>query len=354
MNFKKRLKGAAAVGVLSAMIIGPQAFASSHVDESTATVTVAAVSGERSLALTASNATGELALGNPTLAFNSATASAPFGVLVTDLAYQKKGYEASATLSDLYPIDPTSGVQCAGTPIESSSFNISYLPATASSALDTVLKAQEAIVQPTVQFVATEADLNTVLGPILGGLSVTGDRTVTAVGNVLTETFSAATLMDVANGGTGSFTAQAGHPTCGNAAGTPTPVVLQDGTPASSPDLSTLSASLITGVTGVTSAIAADLFDSTDATKGGAIWNATQSMLESVLTSLGLGTLGLTDQMVTDMVAQLEQPTITNLDLLGQSGAYINAPSLNLTQSLTGVDTGLYSGQLTVTLFDKP
>ena len=345
MNMKTRLKRATIGAMLALLVFGVGAFAQTPVDEGSAPVTVAALSGERALTLTGVDTGGVVGGGSVSLAFNENSLSAPFGVVVTDATYSRVGYQVDATLSDMYrvtPADGDDGFECAGTPIASSQFSVDF--AGFSSLASSLQQDVEAVLKPTLTFVATAAELDTIL---TGILDVTSDGTVQVVGNTVTETLNGLSFMDVDDGvnASNNFATADAHPVCGGG-GTPTPLVLQTGA-TQDPSLDSVADGLLSAGATVSEAITAGLLPpGADTGPDGSVWLAAESLLIDLI-----GPLLVTDALVDDLVADLNLQGI-GLDVLGQSGAYANVPRLNLADGATDVATGLYHGVLTVTLTD--
>lgn len=341
---KTRLKRGTIGAAVVLMIFGAGAFAQEDpVDTESAPVTVAALSGERGLTLTGADTAGLVGAGPVSLAFNENSLSSPFGVVVTDATYSRVGYQVDATLSNLYRVTPgagTNGFDCTGTRIDSSQFSVDFL--NFDSLVAQLQRDVEGVLEPTVTFLASETDLEALLG-----ITLDGDETVSVVGNTITRTLNDLSFMTVTDGANdpNTFDVADAHPTCGEG-GAATPLVLQNGTK-NEPSLDAVVTDLSAGVVSVGDAIAAGLLPTgADSGPDGSVWVATQNLLETLMDPLLV-----TDPLVDSVVAGLTLDDIA-LDILGQSGAYANVPRLNLTEGATEVTTGLYHGVLTVTLTD--
>lgn len=353
---RRPLKRVATLTTAVVVVAGAAAIA----DTSTVDVTLGVVNGERSLAVTGVDGLGA-PVGAPNLAFGSTSTSAPFGVVVTDLAYKRTGYSVSATLSDLHRLSTTGVVDCtAGAEVPSDAVSVSFdaLPGV------TDVFAQ---VEPFLTYTDDAADnVNSLLTLSLASLPVT---VADFAGFVQELDASGLTLMTVTDGAGGTFTASDDHPDCGTgAAGTA--VALQDGATAE-PSLSGLTTTLFDSIESdvdadavidVAETLAADVLPDTadDAgtvtSDGGILWEATRDALTVVLADAGIT---ITDpqlvSLTTDVVADLKVASTLDLalSLVGQSGVYPNLPVLNIDRAKTeGKASGLYHGVMTVTLVD--
>lgn len=366
MNIRKRLKGAVAVGALASMVFGTQALA-----QSSTTVSAAVVNGQRHLAVTNSSFAG------PAVAsFRSHGTESPFGVLVTDVAYENTGYDVKATLTNLYLRDlaKTNDYDCTET-IPSSAFSVGYqtaagAPTGVEALVDTLLTFSDDIGNN-----LTELGLATILSAFTGS-SVSPQ--VQALPKLVADADVTSTLglMGVADGGTGAFTSPAPHPICGGTGSTQ--VTLQSGT-SGTPSATNLT-ELATRIFDVaesdadgdslltpTEAIADELLpaDATTAanratdpdTPGGALWESTRGALVELLdTSVSLITEAELDSLTTSVVADLTASSIASsaVQVVGQSGAYSNVPQLVLNRGTTdSLSSGLYQGVMTVTVTDR-
>lgn len=336
----------------------------------TVPVTVAVVNGSRSLTVTGSD--GTLPVGTPSLAFSGTGTKAPFGVVVTDALYDRKGYTVSATLSNLYKLDTasTGGVNC-NAAIPASAFDITFDTRPPVSAL-------KAVVDTLIDFEDDDivGEVTTVDSTLAAILTTVG---VTTIPVTVADVIAAAQevdasglttlLMGVTDGAGGTFTGQASHPTCLKPAGAITSVPLQVGTP-NNPTLAEIDALRDTLYTSVTGDLAADLTSTTALAEGlippgsdlpgGDMYEKTKLAVDAALDGI-LALAGevteeeldaITALVVDDLVAQLADLALT---LIGQSGVYPNLPELNLDTAKAGdPTTGTYHGVMTVTLLDAP
>ncbi len=373
MNFKKRLKGALAVGVLASMVFGTQAFA-----QSSTTVSAAVVNGQRLLAVTNTDFTG------PAVAsFRTHGTEAPFGVAVTDVAYDKTGYDVKATLSDLYlrDLDLTNDYDCTKN-IPSNAFSVAYAAsANAPADVEALVDAQLTFTDDITDDVNGIGLLATTRDAILAalGTNTTVSPKVQALSKLVADADIASILglMAVANGDTAAFGSPATHPKCGSSS-VGTSVALQGGTPgtASTTNLTELANRIFDdaesdadadAVLTPTEAIADELLPadatapadrSTDPdTPGGALWESTYAAVVNLLgTSVSLLTQTELDALVTSVVGDLTADSIasTAVEVVGQSGVYTNVPKLVFDRSAAStLPSGLYQGVMTVTLTDR-
>ena len=330
---------------LAALLLGVVPVAAAADSSASAPVTVVVANGSRTLQVTGVDAS--LPTGPVALSFGPTQTDAPFGIVVTDVAHSRIGYNVSATMSDLYRF-ATSGVDCAGDVISSDAFSVAHPLAALSST------GVEALVAPTLAFV--DSNLGSNLGALVGQ-----SLTVNVAG--LTDSVSTALgLMSVANGAGGAFTDQAAHALCGGGAATPTAVVVQTGA-TNSPDLSALAASIFDAAAGAggvltpAEAVSAGLLETGATSAGGSLYEATRSALAQRVAILGLNLslLGTTlEALTTSVLGDLAGTADPVLDLVGQSGVYANLPMLSLDDAaVAGIDTGMYAGTMTVTLTDQ-
>lgn len=349
MTSHRVLRGALALTVVGGMLGG-----AAMADSSTVPITLGVVNGSRALHVTGVD--GAAATGPATLSFGPDRLSAPFGVVVTDVAYDRAGYDVSATLSNLYKLG-ADGVHVCEASVPATGFSIDFL--TPSSRL----AGTEAVVEPFLTF--TDTDLTSDLLALFPALSLTETLTVSVedvAGLVQDGLDSTEVLMGVSDGTVGdAFATAASHPTCGGGSATPDSVVLQSGAPAS-PDLSTVTTAVFDGaatdtVLTPTEAITGGLLPTGSDVEGGHLWEATRSALAIVLADAGITLVdseldSLTDAVVPDLVAGA---TDLVLSLIGQTGVYTNLPSLQLSESaVSDATTGLYHGVMTVTIVDRP
>lgn len=341
-------------------------------DTSSVDVTLGVVNGARALTVTGVGSTG-LPAGAPQLSFGSTGTDAPFGLMVTDIAYKRTGYSVTATLSDLRRLATDGTVDCAvGSEVPSSALTVGF--ATRPNVTDVT-----ALAEPLLTYSDDINDnLTTDLGLDLTALNITTTLTATIAdfaGFVQDLDASGLTLMAVSDGAGGTFSTAADHPGCAATGAVGTPIALQAGSTTNPVDLTGLTTTLYNTiesdtdsntVVDVADTIAAGVLPQTadDAgtitTSGGILWEATRNVLKQLLADNGLT---ITDAdlvtLTTSVVADLEVPALVDgvgdlvLDLVGQSGIYPNLPTLTLDRTKTeSAATGMYHGVMTVTLVD--
>lgn len=326
-------------------------------------VTVAVVNGMRGLTVTGVNTGGTAPLGTPSLAFGANATQAPFGLVVTDLLYDRKGYTVDAQLSNLYKLG-ASGVSCDAS-IPSAAFNVTY--ATKPSVTDI-----KAVLDPVLTFHDADLNedlggLNTLLTDAVAALGTTLTVTVDNVDAIIQEVATTTALMAISDGSAAAFTDASEHPDCqGSGANTPTTVPLQTGAPTTldASQLTALRNSLFNAADANTSAtltaaetVTAGLLPTGSDQPGGDLYEATKAEILLVLQANSLDGLvsateleTITGRVVTDLLAAA---TDLVTSLIGQSGVYPNLPILNLDRTKDGdPTTGTYHGVMTVTLTD--
>lgn len=350
---RSRATRLAALTVASLVAVGAGAVAD------TLSVNLLSVNGTRMLHLT-----GASLAGPATLSFNSTTAlSAPFGVVVTDAAYARRGYDVEATLSNLYPLGADGNLACTADPVPSGAFALD--PGSSVSTTDPA-----ALVQSVLTF--TDDDIVANVNDILGTGTLTGTialtpAPVTGLLRELSETeLDGLSLMTVTPGANVvTLTAPDAHPGCpaqAPAEGAPITAVPLQGAETATPDLSALATSALGTAAGgdavltPTEAIANEHLPANAVTPNeGDLWHATRQALVATLDSavqLLLGSDGL-DTLTTSVVADLEATSLV-FDLVGQTGVYASVPSLDFAPDAAGdPKTGLYHGVMTVTLTDR-
>lgn len=323
-------------------------------------VTTAVVNGMRGLAVTGVSAGAPV--GTASLAFSTSTTQAPFGVVVTDLLYERKGYSVNATLSNLYKLGAT-GVSC-DAEIPSAAFHVTY--ATKPSVTDI-----KAVVDPVLTFVDSDLNedllgLNTLLTDAVNLLGSTLTVTVDNVDAIIQEVATATALMTVSDGATSAFADPAAHPDCASSGATPpSSVLLQSGAPATldAAQLDGIRNSLFDLANGADSTLTAaeavgyGLLPTGSDLPGGDLYEATKAEILLVLQTNSLdGLVSATElETITGLVVSDLLATVTDLvtSLIGQSGVYPNLPVLNINRDpLVYGDptTGTYHGVMTVTL----
>lgn len=278
---------------------------------------------------------------------------APFLVNVSDVAYDRKNYQVSAMLSNLYKFDAAASTfDCNAASVPSSKVSIGFL-ANPTSARDI-----QAIASPTLTFSGTITD------PALLALIGKSSPTFVSVGTTQQkQSFATSTVfsgaetvlpLKIDTGTGGTFTQGAPHPTCSPVGGSATSVQVQQGDVDVQADVlawvqSTANESFNTaagpgGILSINEALNSELI--------------TQSVIDSdVRDALTSSPVSANPLLVTDVViAQVEALlTATGTDvatIVGQSGTYASLPKL-VVGDLSGIPSGTYRGVLTVTLIEE-
>ena len=305
---------------------------SSLASADTLTVSAATVNGSRTLAVLGD--VGGTDISTLTL---GAGDTAPFATTVTDVAYEKVGFDVTARLSRLYQSDGSGGFNCANF-IESEALSITFadLPD---------LQVVDALVAPVF-------DLTDDVGGLLGGSVVThaaeslytyGLDLANDAAPIEVQTLSAATFTNraaFADCSDGGSTDGSGEPNV-------TDVLVNQGTP--NDTLGTLY-----------DAIEDDIRTTGDWATDGAPNTVGEYVDAGILdlaavrdTLEAAGILGLSDAQIEGLTATLQDITA----LVGQNGLYISTPVLNLDRTEPSADTaptGVYKGEMTVTIADTP
>jgi hypothetical protein len=331
---KNRLPLLLTLGVVTAIAGRSIAAASST------TVSLAALAGSRTMALSTLSGSN-LA----TMSLGSAR-EAPFLVNVSDLAYDRKGYQVSAMMSNLYLSTGLSTFDCTKS-ISAENLSIGFVTSP-SSVRDVAVTAS-----PVLNFAGSiTGSLATLLG--LNPLSST--PMATSVSEQLTS-FATSTVFSgaesalpvrVTTGLGGVFSSPAPHASCDTSPSqTPASVLLQEGT------TNTVS----------------DVFDWVQSSANSAIGTSasaavssglrTQSDLDAATRTALLDDLGISSALVdaTGVLGQVEAVLVAVSapvsDILRQSGSYSTLPKL-VVGDTSGATTGTYKGTLTITLIDTP
>lgn len=368
MNMRTRITRGA-IGALAALLVfGAGAFA----DTSEVPVSVGVVTGQRTLQVT--GAEGTTVGGPAVLAFGNTASQAPFGTVVTDLAYERVGYDVYATLSHLYPLSGTS-VDCTKEPIPAKAFEVTDLQQLDTTDLDAALESVLSLTDDDIRDDLLDSD-----GNLLTGL-LSEETPVTIAGipglvESVTETFSdvpavldaldGLTLMSTNPGAGGQFARQDSHPAAGcEGTGDADPVeaYLQTGE-RNDPDLSGLTGDIFTAAAGdaaltVDEAMEDSLLPLNSKEATSTVYTATYSAVEKALEDAGidLSLLDLDLDLTTKSVIEDLYATSTNLALsvVAQSGVYPSVQTLTLDRDAMGAPTtGTYHGVMTVTLIDDP
>ncbi len=284
-----------------------------------------------------------------TVAENGAS---PFAVAVTDLLYDRVGYQVSATLSDLYPWDPVNEYgDCTGTPVASGDLGIAF-PTNPTKVtdveglLETVSDWSGELDAVTLaELVAIGLDTNLLTnGNVLEVADVESGRQQLASDDFLTGLEDALPIKVLAGDG-GSFTSPDDHPVCTNGTLDGTVLTIMSG---SRQDLTALGTWLHEKLDG--------LFDAADSTIDGAL-TATeavagglveQAALEGAIQD-ALEAAGSNLLQVGDQVRRVFQPslspgtTITDRVLLGNKTDLGRRFRVYPADVTTDPDTGAYS-----------
>lgn len=352
---RQTLRRGGVLAVVTATALGATAFAD------TLSVTLVNVRGARTLHVTGATpgSTGvDPTLGGPAaLSFGPGDASAPFGVMVTDVAYDRKNYHVEATLSNLYPLDSTTGLTCSA-PVPAGAFTVdrgTYANTTDPAALvQSILDFANPDISANVSALIDTSLLTTALPSPLA-LSVPD-----VAG--LTRQLSTTDLswMTIAPGdGNNTFTAADAHPGCAGSGEGGTPVELQTGATDDTdlPGLDTLATTELGSVISTTDTMTRDhLPADATTTDVGVLWIETREALVATLSAEVLTLLGtdgldtLTDSVVADTDTV---PTDLDYSLIGQTGIYATVPTLIFNPDAAGNPaTGIYHGVMSVTLME--
>jgi hypothetical protein len=323
--------GAIALVALAGATLGAAA------DTSTVPVTTAVVNGTRTLSVT--DPTGA-AIGGSGLAVGAGHAGA-FLVNVTDANYAHAGYQVSATMTNLYPY--AGSYDFTGDVIPSGAVGVSY-PGGLAGLVDV-----ESLVTPVVQLTGTLNLLGLPVGSTVVDQSIDGvTQSVTTLTEAVTQDTLASLLSELpvslVAGETGTFDNPADLPSePGTPHANPTSKVLMSGDAQSPAAL----------VNAIVAAINTDLGGATAQQLIDAGLVDENSVITAAADALGIVPSLLSSAQITTILDTLTG-TVTGLtgDILGQTGSYSSLPALSI--DLPTVDTGVYRGQLVVTLMDKP
>lgn len=351
----RRVAVLATVAALAFALVGPAS-------SSTSKVTLADVSGSRTLTVTDSTGTS---LDAATVS-TGAGASMPFVANVTDALYDNLAYDVDASLSNLYLVDDQdpSGFDC-GVYIRSSALGVSWpaeafgvdgiealvtdvlfdvsgvLPSSGSSTLDGILASAGVPVGSNV----AGADLSR------AGQGLT-EATVNAV-TLASSIVTADMPLSISVGTAMEFTAAADHSVCAGGAVDATDVNLQRGEPNGAFSL-----------VDVATAVEGALVDAAGVVSGGHLTGDeildgifTDAQLTEIQTAVASRGLGSTwDAYVDTIVAALALDDVTVSSLVGQTGSYTSVPSLDVDPELDVTGTApagmvnRYEGEMVITL----
>ena len=341
-----RTKRAVAVSLAMVVLATGSAFAQ------TADVTVVTLAGSRIMSV--KSLTGD----NLTALSMGTAREAGFLVNVTDLVYDRKGYQVTTMLTNLYKYAAT--YDCNAPSIAASKLSVGYL------ANPTSIKDIAAAAAPLLNFSGTIAATS----PLFAALGLTGASNVNVASNVTQQLidYSTSTVysgaetllpMNVATGSSGvTFTAAAAHTGCGGGAATPTTIKVQQGTVNTHADfLNWLKSRVLAGH--ATAAGPDGVLSAAEAASGAIITQAgLDDSVRTALIALGVNStiLNATPSLISDVEALMSATPISSIstsDVLRQTGTYSTLPKL-IVGDLTGIPTGAYKGTMTLTLVIDP
>lgn len=310
------------------------------------TVTLTTVSGSRLMTVKSLSGTDLSAL-----ALGSAR-SAGFVVNVSDLAYDRRNYQVTGMMSNLYKFDAVAGTyDCAGQ-VASNKMSIGFLT-NPTSVRDVLASAQPAL------------DLTgSITGLLATALGLSSGSTVTSPVTQQLQDFTNSNIftgiedalpIKVTTGSGGTFTNRAPHAACDASATGATSVQVQAGNVSSQQDLLSWVQTVENSIFS-TAAGGDGILTGAEAVTAGMI---TQSSLDdAVRTALTSAPLNVNPLLITNaLLSQVEGlltatgvPSVSSI--LKQTGSYTSLPNL-LVGDLSGVPTGLYRGTMTVTLIEE-
>ncbi len=340
-----RTKRAVAVSLAMVLLAAGSAFAQ------TADVTVVTLAGSRIMSV--KSLTGD----NLTALSMGTAREAGFLVNVTDLVYDRKGYQVTTMLTNLYKY--AAAYDCGAPAIAAGKLSIGYL------ANPTSIKDIAAAAAPVLNFSGTISATS----PLFAALGLTGASNVNVASNVTQQLidYSTSTVysgaetllpMNVATGPSGAaFTSAAAH-ACGGGAATPTTIKVQQGTVNTHADfLNWLKSRVQAGH--ATAAGPGGVLSAAEAAAGAIITQAgLDDSVRTALIALGVNStiLNATPSLISDVEALMSATPISSIstsDVLRQTGTYSTLPKL-IVGDLTGIPTGAYKGTMTLTLVIDP
>ncbi|MDX1659402.1 MAG: hypothetical protein R3343_11320 [Nitriliruptorales bacterium] len=310
---------------------------SSLASADTLTVSAATVNGSRTLAVLGD--VGGTDISTLTL---GAGDTAPFATTVTDVAYEKVGFDVTARLSRLYQSDGSGGFNC-GSFIEPKALSITFADVP-------YLEQVDALVAPVFDLDGTVDLTDGTTGLVVDGVVHQAESLYTYTLDLATDA-TPIQVTDLKDGTADPFSNRAAFTDCSDTgASTPTDVLLNQGTP--NDTLGTLYDTVEDNIrsTGDTAS------DGTPNTVGEYVTEGTLDLAavkQTVADALGVDVSLLTDSSVQSLSATLQQIS----QLVGQNGVYISTPVLNLDRTEASADsapTGVYKGEMTVTIADTP
>jgi hypothetical protein len=334
MSRRRVTVGAVALVALGGATLGAAA------DTSTVPVVTAVVNGTRTLSVTDAAGT---AIGSGGLPLGAGHSGA-FLVNVTDANYSHAGYQVSATMTNLYPYAGGS-YDFGSTPIASNLISVGY-PGGLAGLVDV-----ESLVTPVVELTGTLNLSGLPVGSTAVSESVDGvTQSVQTLSDAVTQDTLASLLdllpVSLESGDTGTFDNPADLPSEPSAPhANPTSKVLMNGDAQSPTAL----------IDALVDAINNDLGGATAQELVDAGLLDQNSVLSAAGDALGIVPSLLTAGQVTTIMTTLTG-TVTGItgDVLGQTGSYSTMPALTIGALPGTTETGLYRGQLVVTLMDKP
>lgn len=281
---------------------------------------------------------------------------APFLVNVSDLTYDRRGYQVTAMMSNLYKYDSISNSYDCSKVIDSDDLSINF------AASPNSIRGVSAMVSPALAFAGsisrvTDAALLGALGlPLTSSVNVVANVTEQIQDLVTSTVFSGlenALPVKLNSLAGATFTAQAPHPTCDTSASGTTSVQLQRGQVNSHADLlgwlQNSSNSLYAAAAGSDGVLSMG-----EGVSGGLISQSeADSAVRTALTTapLNVDPLLITTSVLASVEKLLSAPAATVSSVLKQTGSYSSIPQL-VVGDLAGVPTGTYKGKMTITLID--
>lgn len=309
----------------------------------TSSVTLVNVAGSR--ALTIKSMTGD----NLTAVSLGSARESPFLVNVSDLAYDRKNYQVTANISNLYSFNvATSAFDCAATHVPSSAISIGFL------ANPNSIRGVAAAAQPVLSYVGT------VSGAVATALGLSSPTQVTSQVTEQLQDFATSTVfsgaeavlpLKLAAAAGGTFSAPAPQANCNASATGATSVELQRG------NISQDQAML--DWVSSTAHAAYDLAAGSDAAlsiaegvSGGMITQGdADTAVRNALTALGISPLAITDTLLGQVETTMAAAAPAVASILRQTGSYTSLPKIVI-GDLTGIPTGTYRGTMTITLIE--
>lgn len=281
---------------------------------------------------------------------------APFLVNVSDITYDRRGYQVTAMMSNLYKFDPVTSTYDCSKVIDSNDLSINF------AASPNSIRGVSAMVSPALAFAGTisnlaDAALLTALGlPLSSSVNVAANVTEQIQDLATSTVFSGlenALPVKLTSLAGAAFAAQAPHPTCDTSASGATSVQLQRGQANNHADLlswmqnsSNALYNAAAGSNGVLSIA--------EGVSGGLITQAAaDTAIRTALTTapLNVNPLLITSTVLASVESLLSAPAATVSSVLKQTGSYSSIPQLAV-GDLAGIPTGTYKGKMTITLIE--